>query len=94
MVLLNILHVMNLFNVKISSSLPIRLPNETTIPVHSIGQIRLPNMILNNVLHIPSFKCNLLSISRLTKALQCFVTFFSIFLSLTGPQVEETDWNG
>ena len=59
----------SLFNVKISFSLPVILPNETTVPMHSIGQIRLPNMILNHVLLIPSFKCNLLSIRRLTKDL-------------------------
>jgi hypothetical protein len=39
-------------------------------------------MTLNHVLYIPSFKCNLLSISRLTKTLQCSVTFFPSFCVL------------
>jgi hypothetical protein len=52
--------------------------------MHSISQIKLSNMTLNHVLYIPSFKCNLLSISRLTKALQCSVMFFPSFCVLQG----------
>ncbi|KAB5524575.1 hypothetical protein DKX38_022324 [Salix brachista] len=45
-------------------NLPVKLPNGTSVPVHSVGQIRLLNMALDHVLYIPSFKCNLLSISK------------------------------
>jgi len=65
-----------------SHYLPIKLPNGTSVPVHFVGQIQLSNMTLNHVLYIPSFKCNLLLISRLTKALQCSVTFFPSFCVL------------
>jgi hypothetical protein len=65
-----------------SHYLPIKLPNGTSVPVHSVGQIQPSNMTSNHVLYIPSFKCNLLLISRLTKALQCSVTFFPSFCVL------------
>ncbi|GJY40837.1 zinc finger, CCHC-type containing protein [Tanacetum coccineum] len=35
--------------------------------------------IVKDVLHVPKFKCNLLSVSRLSKELQCAVTFFPEF---------------
>lgn len=62
-----------------SYSLPVRLPNRKTVHVHSVGQIKLLDMVLDHVLHIPFFKCNLFSVRRLTKALQCLVTFFPSF---------------
>ena len=37
----------------------------------------LPNMTLKSVLHVPKLTYNLLSVSKLTKDLNCVVTFFS-----------------
>ena len=65
-----------------SHYLLVKLLNGTFVPVHSVGQIQLSNMTLNHVLYIPFFKCNLRSISKLTKALQCSVTFFPSFCFL------------
>lgn len=36
-------------------------------------------MKLNNVLHIPDFKCNLLSIIRLTREYNCAIVFVADF---------------
>jgi hypothetical protein len=43
----------------LSHYLPVKLPNGTSVLVHSVSQIQLSNMTLNHVLYIPSFKCNL-----------------------------------
>jgi len=42
-----------------SHYLPVKLPNGTSAPVHSVSQIQLSNMTLTHVLYIPFFKCNL-----------------------------------
>ncbi|XP_019252665.1 PREDICTED: uncharacterized protein LOC109231458 [Nicotiana attenuata] len=57
-----------------------------------IGKTRvLNNQEINNVLYIPEFKYNLLSVSKLTKELQCLVAFFPdfcIFQDLYSGQVK------
>ncbi|CAL1397449.1 unnamed protein product [Linum trigynum] len=46
----------------------VRIPNGTSIPVKGIGTAVLgENITLQRVLHVPEFKCNLLSVSRLTQ---------------------------
>ncbi|KAJ9558209.1 hypothetical protein OSB04_012823 [Centaurea solstitialis] len=59
---------------------PVRIPNGDYILVKGKGTSTLPNGIkIAKVLYIPKFKCNLLSVSRLTKDLRCAVTFFPDF---------------
>ncbi|KAK9063535.1 hypothetical protein SSX86_017405 [Deinandra increscens subsp. villosa] len=59
---------------------PVTIPNGETIAVEGRGEYVLPNgMLIKEVLHVPNFKCNLLSVSRLAKDLQCAVTFFPDF---------------
>lgn len=44
-----------------------------------VGQVDIPitsDISLSSVLHVPNFVLNLLSISHLTKSLNCCVTFF------------------
>lgn len=54
----------------------VSLPTGTDIKIAGIGQIRLNDyLILNNVLYIPDFRLNLLSISQLTHDLGCRVSF-------------------
>lgn len=51
--------------------------------VANIGNDNLTNeKFLNIVLHVPDFKFNLLSVSKLTKYLSCSVIFFLKFLAL------------
>ncbi|KAI3719915.1 hypothetical protein L6452_20821 [Arctium lappa] len=59
---------------------PVLIPNGDVIPVEGKGSCFLPGGTkLNGVLHIPKFTCNLLSVSRICKDLQCAVTFFPDF---------------
>lgn len=56
------------------------LPNgQTTYVTHS-GNCSIPSSgVLENVLVVPDFKYNLLSVSQLTRQLRCSVRFFSEF---------------
>ncbi|CAH9074692.1 unnamed protein product, partial [Cuscuta europaea] len=74
----------NLVNVSSSiSEQEVRIPNGDLIPVHAVGSLYLPNgLYLRRVLYIPKFQCNLLSASRLTKDLNCTLTFFQDFCVL------------
>ena len=63
-----------------SMSLPVNLPNGSSLPISSIGQATLsPNIFLDKVFYIPGFTCNLLSISQITQQLNCVVMFFPTF---------------
>jgi hypothetical protein len=58
----------------------INLPNGHTSIISQVGNKVLQNKIeLKNVLVVPSFKFRLLSVSKLTKDSQCFVTFYEQF---------------
>ncbi|CAL1398262.1 unnamed protein product [Linum trigynum] len=47
---------------------PVRIPNGKCIPVEGIGSVVLNSQLtLHRVLHVPQFKCNLLSVSRLIR---------------------------
>ncbi|GKC94525.1 putative RNA-directed DNA polymerase [Tanacetum coccineum] len=57
---------------------PVTIPNGETIVVEGRGSYTLPNGVdVNDVLHIPKFKCNLLSVSKLSRDLNCAITFLS-----------------
>ena len=54
----------------------VTLPDYTRIPVHSIGSVHLtPNLILHDVLYVPGFKVNLISISALLSNTSYNATF-------------------
>lgn len=64
---------------------PVVIPNGDAIPVEGRGDYTLPcGTKIEGILHVPQFNCNLLSISRLTKNLQCAITFFSDFCVMQG----------
>ncbi|CAN0825128.1 Retrovirus-related Pol polyprotein from transposon TNT 1-94 [Linum grandiflorum] len=55
---------------------PVKIPNGDFIPVKGVGNKKLNSTItLPGVLDVPKFKCNLISVSRLTKDLNCSITF-------------------
>ncbi|KAA8531071.1 hypothetical protein F0562_005780 [Nyssa sinensis] len=55
----------------------VTLPNHTQIVVAFSGDIKLcDNLILKDVLYVPQFKFNLMSVSALTKGSQFTVNFF------------------
>lgn len=74
---------------------PVENPNGDSVPVESIGNICLLNGLrIDRVLNILKFKYNLLSVSRLTKELNCALIFFPDFLYHAGLTIEEADWSG
>lgn len=59
-----------------SQAQSVHIPNGTYVPVKGLGNSRLPNGLeLDNVLHIPDFKCHLIYVSKLTQKHNCAITF-------------------
>ncbi|KAK3034295.1 hypothetical protein RJ639_034099 [Escallonia herrerae] len=59
---------------------PVQIPNDDTVPVHALGRVNLgPNLHLEQVLGVPKFCFNLLSVSKLTRDLNCVLIFGSEF---------------
>ena len=49
----------------------------TPTPVNGAGSLSLtPSLHLSSILHVPTLSNNLLSISQITKSLNCIVTFW------------------
>ncbi|XP_055814269.1 uncharacterized protein LOC129883678 [Solanum dulcamara] len=63
----------------------VQLPTGNKAKIRSIwDSIILGNLTVKNVLHVPDFKFNLLSVAKLTKDLSCGVSFFLNFCVLQG----------
>ncbi|KAL9992339.1 hypothetical protein Hdeb2414_s1185g00990161 [Helianthus debilis subsp. tardiflorus] len=64
---------------------PVMIPNGDNIPVEAKGDCTLiSGNKINEVLYVPNFNCNLLSVGRLSKELQCVVSFFPDFCVMQG----------
>jgi len=85
-----------LVNNKENTSLtPIVMPNGSQALIISIGTLPLsPIVSLMNVLGVPSYKVDLMSVSRVTRDLNCSVTFFSFWIYFTGFDDENDNWFG
>ncbi|CAL1379865.1 unnamed protein product [Linum trigynum] len=60
--------------------LQVRVPDGSIVGVHGIGSVHLSNgMILPRVLLVPEFKCNLLSVSQLTRDFSLALIFLRDF---------------
>lgn len=71
------------------------LPNGEVASVSHVGQCTTNGGgMLDNVLVVPAFKFDLLSVSQLTRRLKCSANFFSEFFCPSGPlqQEGEGDW--
>ena len=56
--------------------IPIKLPNGHSSSVKVVGSVRLNSSIsLQNVLYVPSFRVNLLSVRKLTQQMNCSLLF-------------------
>lgn len=67
------------------------MPDSNTKLVQFCGNIKLhEKMVLKNVLYIPSFKHNLLLVSKLTKYINLKLMFFSIFCLLQDQRTDDT----
>ncbi|XP_073112313.1 uncharacterized protein [Elaeis guineensis] len=67
----------------LDNALPVTLPNGVNMSVHSYGDVTLTNDItLHRTLYAPNFTCNLVSVSKLARELNCAVLFFPTFCAL------------
>ena len=66
-----------------SAQISVRLPNGDMVKVTHIGTVQVSaTLILENVLYIPSFSFNLISISKLTQNPSCCCIFLSHYCFL------------
>ena len=71
------------FDKSSSKSSFVNLPNGSSVGITSVGSIELnSNLPINNVLCVPSFRVNLLSVSKLTRQLHCTILFHPDFCVL------------
>lgn len=77
----HIVHSITLFTkITNSTSTFVQLPNGEKAFVTHMGTILVTStLVLENVLCVPSFTFNLISISKLTKSLSCCVVFLSTY---------------
>lgn len=65
----------------LNNSCPIQLSTGDTISVTQLGIVHLsPYLSLHNVLHVPSFQFNQISLSKIIATLNCVVFFFPPFV--------------
>ena len=70
---------------------PVAMPSGEHAPITSIGNLPLSSTItLKNVLGVPSFKVDLMSVSRITRDLHCSVTFFPYWCILQDLRMKKT----
>lgn len=70
------------------SPILVNLPNGTQVKVTHKGKLRIgKGIVLNNVLLVPNFKFNLLSIKRLCEQLGCTVEFMERLCMLQAPSL-------
>ena len=75
----HIVHSLTLFT-KITSCVAtfVQLPNGEKVIITDIGTIQVTSSLLpENVLYVPTFNFNLISVSKLTKSLSCCLVFLS-----------------
>jgi hypothetical protein len=74
---------------------PASLPSGDVARITVTGSIQFNNSFqLNNVLYVPSFKVDLMSVGKTTDDLHCSVFFFSILVYFAGLGYEDDDWCG
>ncbi|KAF2317716.1 hypothetical protein GH714_039648 [Hevea brasiliensis] len=73
------------YETPLSCTSPVQIPDGKFVSATSHGTVPLRStIVLKNVLHIPTFTCNLISISKLTNSLNCVAHFFPTFCVLQG----------
>jgi hypothetical protein len=73
-------HISPTHNVINAQHASVGLPNGGHTKIRNIGSIKLSHELsLDKVLYVPTFRVNLLSVSKLTRALHCMVTFYLNF---------------
>jgi len=61
----------------------VTMTNGYRVPSHGVGTINFfPSLSIDNVLYVPGSLFNLLSISRLTRSLDCVISFTKDYVTL------------
>lgn len=69
----------------------INLPNGDTVVISHIGQVTLaPGLVLDKVLHVPTFKHNLLSVQKLLKDNNCHIQFYTTHCTVIDYDTQQT----
>ncbi|XP_070013777.1 uncharacterized protein [Nicotiana sylvestris] len=64
----------------LKSASKVHLPDDTSLDIACTGESKIDECgVIRNVLYIPDFKYNLLSVSKFTRDLQCFLSFYPVF---------------
>ena len=58
------------------SPFSVTVSNGTKTLIQGIGTVSIPDLTFSNVLYLPEFPFNLLSVYKLTVALHCSIAFF------------------
>ena len=92
MVLLTISHLFDsLHKVSPSPYSSVSLPNGNKVQIDSIGSIKFGfDFLIKEIFHVPSFCDNLLFVIKMTKSLNCSVTFFPNFCILQDLATKKT----
>ncbi|KAM1627395.1 hypothetical protein ACFX1R_017067 [Malus domestica] len=70
---------------------PVQMPSGQTAPITSIGNLSLNSSVhLQDVLCVPTFKVDLMSVSKVTSAMACSVTFFPYWCILQDLATKKT----
>ncbi|XP_075112368.1 uncharacterized protein LOC142182211 [Nicotiana tabacum] len=80
-------HHITLYKELLTTFRPLRDQNSSRVQVHTGGRAEITSIgsyKLGNVLHVPDFKFNLLSVSKITKQLSCVALFFPDFCMFQG----------
>lgn len=71
----------------------VRLPNGSKLPISHIGSVTLtPSITLSNVLCVPHFQFNLLSVLNLSRLVIILSHYISVF-AYSGPNEWEDSWD-
>ncbi|KAH0650173.1 hypothetical protein KY284_030085 [Solanum tuberosum] len=73
-------HLMSMNHNTMREGDKVNLPTGDSVDISNIGDASsFQNEVMKNVLFVPDFKFNLLSVSKITKELSCFVSFYPDF---------------
>jgi hypothetical protein len=73
----------------------IQLPDGSYASITHIGFVTFsPSLVLHNVLCVPTFHFNLISVCTLCRTLHCIIIFSSDFCFISGPSLDDNDWSG
>ena len=78
--------------IKAKNLSPVTVANGSKVPIDQIGTTTILSNKISNVLYLPTFASNLISVSKITNELNCNVIFSPENVIFQGQNNEEDDW--